>query len=39
MMLSPESETRGAYGLGYKMLPIAEGVRMVGHDGARPIPG
>lgn len=35
-MITPAPETGGRYGLGYKMLPVSDTLRMIGHDGSNP---
>jgi CubicO group peptidase (beta-lactamase class C family) len=35
-MITPAPETGGRYGLGYKILPVSDTLRMIGHDGSNP---
>jgi CubicO group peptidase (beta-lactamase class C family) len=35
-MITPAPETADRYGLGYKILPVADTLRMIGHDGSNP---
>jgi hypothetical protein len=35
-MITPAPETGGRYGLGYKILPVSDTLKMIGHDGSNP---
>jgi CubicO group peptidase (beta-lactamase class C family) len=35
-MIRPAPETGGRYGLGYKILPVSDTLKMIGHEGSNP---